>query len=173
MSEIAPDTKDWTWVLERPCPECGLDTTTIAPSSVARLLRENADSWDEVLRNGPDVRARSRPDRWSPLEYGCHVRDVLILGNERIARMLNEDDPALDNWDQDATAIEKDYGSSDPTIVADQLVAAARLLSDRLDGVTGSDWDRMATRSDGARFSVATFARYEIHDPVHHLMDVR
>jgi hypothetical protein len=23
---IVPDTKDWTWVLDRPCPECGLDT---------------------------------------------------------------------------------------------------------------------------------------------------
>jgi hypothetical protein len=23
---IIPDTKDWTWVLDRPCPECGLDT---------------------------------------------------------------------------------------------------------------------------------------------------
>ena len=22
---IVPDTKDWTWVLERPCPECGLN----------------------------------------------------------------------------------------------------------------------------------------------------
>ena len=22
---ITPDTKDWTWVLERPCPECGFE----------------------------------------------------------------------------------------------------------------------------------------------------
>lgn len=22
--QIVPDTKDWTWVLERPCPECGV-----------------------------------------------------------------------------------------------------------------------------------------------------
>jgi hypothetical protein len=22
---ITPDTKDWTWVLERACPECGFD----------------------------------------------------------------------------------------------------------------------------------------------------
>ena len=26
---ITPDDKDWTWVLERPCPECGFDTRTI------------------------------------------------------------------------------------------------------------------------------------------------
>jgi hypothetical protein len=27
-------------------------------------------------------------------------------------------------------------------------------------------------RSDGARFTVASFARYMVHDPIHHLYDV-
>jgi len=32
---IEPDTKDWTWVLERPCPECGFDATAIAVTELA------------------------------------------------------------------------------------------------------------------------------------------
>src|SRR5665647_2684362 len=24
LGRIEPDTKDWTWVLQRPCPECGM-----------------------------------------------------------------------------------------------------------------------------------------------------
>ncbi|PVY29285.1 hypothetical protein C7458_10631 [Williamsia muralis] len=27
---IVPDTKNWTWVLERPCPDCGFDPSEIA-----------------------------------------------------------------------------------------------------------------------------------------------
>jgi hypothetical protein len=27
---IIPDTKDWTWVLHRPCPECGFTVETFA-----------------------------------------------------------------------------------------------------------------------------------------------
>lgn len=27
---IVPDTKDWTWVLERACPECGFDASSFA-----------------------------------------------------------------------------------------------------------------------------------------------
>ena len=27
---IEPDTKDWTWVLERPCPECGFDASSVS-----------------------------------------------------------------------------------------------------------------------------------------------
>jgi hypothetical protein len=39
--------------------------------------------------------------------------------------------------------------------------------------VGGTDWSRTGARSDGARFTVDSFARYMIHDPVHHLHDVR
>jgi hypothetical protein len=46
---ITPDTKDWTWVLHRPCPECGLDTTSFDRDEVASLLRTNAAAWQDVL----------------------------------------------------------------------------------------------------------------------------
>jgi len=38
--------------------------------------------------------------------------------------------------------------------------------------VTGAQWRRTGNRSDGASFTVETFARYFVHDPVHHLYDV-
>jgi hypothetical protein len=31
---IVPDTKDWTWVLERPCPECGFDASGVRRDEV-------------------------------------------------------------------------------------------------------------------------------------------
>ena len=55
-----PDDKDWTWVLERPCPECGFDASTLDPSAVADLVRSNASDWQRVLA-GPDVRRRPAP----------------------------------------------------------------------------------------------------------------
>jgi len=38
--------------------------------------------------------------------------------------------------------------------------------------VAGDQWARSGRRSDGASFTVETFARYFVHDPVHHLYDV-
>lgn len=35
---ITPDTKDWTWVLERPCPECGFDTQGFAVEAVPGMI---------------------------------------------------------------------------------------------------------------------------------------
>jgi hypothetical protein len=38
--------------------------------------------------------------------------------------------------------------------------------------VSGDQWRRPGNRGDGSRFTVESFARYFIHDPVHHLYDV-
>ncbi|MGE3835206.1 MAG: DinB family protein, partial [Acidimicrobiia bacterium] len=37
---IVPETKSWTWVLDRPCPECGFDASTCPPAAVAELTRD-------------------------------------------------------------------------------------------------------------------------------------
>jgi hypothetical protein len=41
---ITPDTKDWTFVLERTCPECGFDVQTFPREQVASMIRENAET---------------------------------------------------------------------------------------------------------------------------------
>jgi DinB superfamily len=168
---IVPDTKDWTWVLREPCPECRFDGSTFPANAVPRTLRDNALAWQDVLA-GPQVSVRPAPDRWSDLEYGCHVRDVFCLYDERLHLMLTDDDARFANWDQDATAVEGRYGEQDPATVAAELLEAGNALAASLDEVQGAQWDRTGARSDGAQFTVDSFARYLVHDAVHHLWDV-
>jgi hypothetical protein len=168
---ITPDGKDWTWVLERRCPECGFEASSFERELIASMILTNAAQWQRVLR-APNVRQRPSDNVWSPLEYGCHVRDVYRIYDARLERMLTEDNPQYANWDQDATAVDDDYGGQDTGTVADELVIAAARIATRFDGVKGSQWSRRGTRSDGANFTVETFARYLIHDPIHHLWDV-
>lgn len=87
--------------------------------------------------------------------------------------MLDEDDPLYPNWDQDASAVADRYNEQDPVVVADELIAAAADLAAEFERLDDDQWARRGRRSDGASFTVATFARYLIHDPVHHLFDVR
>ena len=168
---VPGDDKDWTWVLDEACPECGFDTRDVDPPQVADLIRVNAAAWLAVLGRS-DVRRRPRPDTWSPLEYACHVRDVFELYDYRLSLMLTEDGPTFPNWDQDVTAVEKQYAQDDPSTVGPAINANAEQLAARFDSVASDQWDRTGLRSDGARFTVATFSRYLIHDPVHHLWDV-
>jgi hypothetical protein len=176
---IQPDTKDWTWVLVRPCPECGFDTRSLSGPEVPGLIRNVSDAWGQVLGGGdpdasgrPGIGARLSPHRWSPLEYGCHVRDVLRLGDARLQLMLIQADPAFPNWDQDRTASDANYAGQDPASVATGIAAAAERFADDLERLAPDGWSRRGHRSDGATFSVEAFARYVAHDPVHHLADV-
>jgi len=171
---IVPDGKDWTWVLERPCPDCGFDAASFPATEVSGLVLRVASAWLAVLADRPDdeVRRRPAPDRWSTLEYACHVRDVFRLFDERLRLMLTEDAPRYPNWDQDATAVEDHYAEQDPAQVVADLAAGAARIAARFATVSGAQWGRTGFRSDGAQFTVDTFARYFVHDPVHHIWDV-
>jgi hypothetical protein len=171
---ILPDTKDWTWVLERPCPECGFDATALAREQIAPTILANAAAWQPILAEPAErLRHHSRDDRWSPLEYACHVRDVFRLYDYRLHLMLDVDNPTFPNWDQDVTAVEERYGEQDPAAVGPELVTAAQTLAVSFAQVNDEVWARRGLRSDGANFSVDTFGRYMIHDPIHHLYDVK
>lgn len=170
--QIEPDTKDWTWVLERPCPECGFAAGGVAGATVPALVRAYALRWAEALRR-PDAATRPAPGTWSPLEYACHVRDVCEVMRGRAELMLAEDNPTFPNWDQDATAVEERYGEQDPSVVAAQLGAAADAVARVFAGVSGEQWSRRGLRSNGSSFSVETLAQYFVHDVAHHLHDVR
>jgi hypothetical protein len=168
---ITPDTKDWTWVLERACPECGFEAAVFPREQVGEMLRQNAARWPLLLAR-PKVRERPSDDRWSALEYACHVRDVFQLYEQRLVMMLEEDDPGYPNWDQDEAALEDRYSEQDPMDVTDELQVAADRLAFRFDALRIDQWERTGTRSDGAHFTVESFARYLIHDPIHHVHDV-
>jgi hypothetical protein len=169
--DIRPDTKNWTWVLQRRCPECGFDASTVSGRDVAGLLRQTAAAWPAVLRRD-DVGVRPNPTTWSALEYGAHVRDVCRIFAARLALMLENDEPRFADWNQDTTAVAGRYGEQDPPTVASELTAAADVLTAAFEAVPEDGWARKGLRSDGSEFTVETLARYFIHDPVHHPHDV-
>lgn len=168
---ITPDTKNWTWVIQKPCPECGFDASTFEARDVPALLRANARAWPAAI-DLPDVRVRPDDATWSPLEYAAHVRDVFRLYDHRLGLMLTEDDPLYPNWDQDETAVAEKYNEQDPAIVVADLVAAGEAVADSFAAVPDDQWQRTGRRSDGVGFTVETLSKYFVHDPTHHLWDV-
>jgi hypothetical protein len=168
---ITPDTKDWTWVLETPCADCGYDASTVDPASIGNRTRAAIPRWQAVLER-PDARTRPSQDVWSPTEYAAHVCDVFAIFDGRLQLMLSADDAAFANWDQDVTAIEGRYAEQDPADVSGRLAESGATIADRFDRVDGNQWERTARRSDGAVFTTRTFGRYFLHDVEHHLHDV-
>lgn len=167
-----PDDKDWTWVLSRPCPECGFVPDTCESREFGEMFRINAERWAAVLER-PEAPVRPAERTWSPLEYASHVRDVHRIFADRVVLMLEAENPQFPNWDQDATALASDYASQDPAVVAAELAEAAGHVASLYDEVGGDQWTRLGTRSNGSVFTVDSLGRYHLHDDVHHLWDVR
>jgi hypothetical protein len=170
---ITPDTKNWTWVLQRPCPECGFAAGAIAREEIPALLRANAEGWRRRFaeNDAEQIRTRSEPAKWSPLEYACHVRDCNQVYLGRVALMLEQDDPQYANWDQDATAVDEKYGEQDPDAVITALVDTTDEIAAKFESVSEDEWERAGHRGDGSDFTIESLARYFVHDPIHHLWD--
>ena len=120
---IVPDTKNWTWILE----------TTMRRVRVRRphrrAVRRRADGaratsreWQRVLAAGSTCGPTTQT--WSPLEYGCHVRDVFRIMTTRVDLVVAEPDPLFPNWDQDGDPVEAAYDTQDPARVAVELADA-------------------------------------------------
>lgn len=169
---IEPDTKNWTWVLDRRCPDCGFDPETVTAATLPDQLRDNVASWSAVLSRA-DVRIRPDESTWSPLEYGAHVRDVFRVFQARLDAMLTDNDPEFENWDQDAAAVASRYGEQNPAQVSAELITAGDALAGAFERVPAEAVSRTGRRSDGSRFTVKTLGRYLLHDVVHHRWDVR
>ncbi|MFC6344595.1 DinB family protein, partial [Nocardioides hankookensis] len=169
---IEPDTKDWTWVLDQPCPECGFEAATVTVDRIPSVVRDNATTWEAVLTLD-DAAARPEPTTWSPLEYACHVRDVHRIFDLRVGLMLDQDDPTFANWDQDETALAERYAEQDPATVATELLDAAESVAERYESVPPGAWGRRGFRSNGSEFTVESIGLYHLHDIVHHAWDVR
>ena len=168
-----PDTKDWTWVLERPCPACGFDPATLVPDSIPRIVVEAAARFALALER-PDAGIRSSPRVWSIVEYGQHVADVLEVMTGRLRLILDSGGAgaSFDDWDQDAAAVEHEYWKANTHVTAILIKERAAAAAQAWGEPSGEQWGWPGLRSNGSTFTAASLGAYLVHDLMHHLHDV-
>ncbi|MDP9116074.1 MAG: DinB family protein [Actinomycetota bacterium] len=171
IEDPTPDDKDWTWVLQRSCPECGFDAQALDRTRIPALVAGVIARFEAALATD-DAARRPQPRVWSTLEYACHVRDVCAIFAERVRLMLAYDDPLFTNWDQDETARVQRYWERDRAEVARELGSAGGQIAACFEAIGADQWARSGRRSNGSIFTVDTLGRYFSHDLVHHLHDI-
>jgi len=160
-----------------PCEECGYRYELLDRAQILRALASLADEHRLILTSSPGERLRdhTRPGSWSLLEYGCHVRDVLRFQRERIALAQAEDVPRFGLMHRDERVSEEGYNGQDPSVVADEIVAAAHRLIDTLESLDEMGWLRTGIypRPTAAVRTVEWIGRWTAHELAHHLFDQR
>ncbi|MDN6357917.1 MAG: DinB family protein [Yaniella sp.] len=167
--EVPGDDRDWTFVIDQGCTECGFQP--FPPNQMGDRLRSAAERWRPVLERAG---ATQRPEEqtWSPVEYACHVRDMITVLQQRVEAMLSQRNPDLEDLEGDAEAVRRGYWRADSQTVLAELTQNAQLTADLMDTVEGQQWELPGRRSDGFEFTIATLCLYIGHEMEHHLYDV-
>lgn len=108
------------------------------PVDIARLVDD---------RSLEELRRPSQDGGWGVVEILSHLQDWEQITHDRVWRMLDEERPALEEYDDSLWAIEHEYSSKDPFEVARRFTALREQMVERLRGLDEAAWRRMADLS--------------------------
>jgi hypothetical protein len=159
-----------------PCARCGFDYQLDAAETASTAISVGAGQLADLLtRTDIDLRTRRAPDLWSPLEYGCHVRDVLLEQRERVLAARRTDRPTIEPMGRDERVEHDGYAAQDSAAVARQLRDAAAMFVNDLARLQPDEWERTLMYNYPVEMerSLRWVAEHTEHEVQHHLLDVR
>lgn len=158
------------------CKECGFDYDLAQAPDAAAAIAAGATEFASMLTGGGvDVRTRRDPAVWSPQEYGCHLRDMLLVQRERVLAARRRYRPSFEPMGRDERVDHDGYAQQKPDAVASQLTMAAQLFAGVLDRLGPDDWDRGVVYNYPyqSERSLRWVAVHTVHEVRHHLLDAR
>ena len=156
------------------CRSCGLAYTDVDVATAPAQLAGLVGAFERAVRAVPvEVLARRpEPSVWSPAEYACHVRDVLMVYTIRLHRARREDRPALEPMYNDLRARRFGYRYADVSAILAQARAAADGLTAEIARLRPDDWSRTVTRLPGEERTARWLVRQALHEVRHHTVDI-
>lgn len=129
----------------------------LTPWRLLRSLRKNPvilqglikDVWQDQAR-----RFKDGPDGWSIVQIVSHLRDLEEIYYRRALRMVNEDEPVLEGFDQEEMARQGDYINQILTKVFGELVEKRRRTLLFFNGLTAEQWQRTGIHPEAGKITL-------------------
>jgi hypothetical protein len=169
------DTHDSPIEVER-CRECGFEYDLSTSMAAAAAIVEGVDEVTGLLTGSDiDLGERRTPATWSPLEYACHLRDVLLVQRERVLAARRLDRPTCVPMGRDERVEDDGYREQGVIDVARQLTDAAGLFANVLSRLDEDAWERTLIYNypEPSERSLRWVAVHTEHEVRHHLQDIR
>lgn len=157
------------------CAECGFAYDLASPHAAESISEGAAEFAAMLTASTARPHIRRVPTVWSLLEYGCHLRDMLLVQRERVLAARRRQHVLCEPMGRDERVEHDGYGQQDPADVARQLTMAAHLLANVLARLAPGDWDRTVvyTYPHRTERSLRWVAAHTVHEVRHHLLDGR
>ena len=115
------------------------------------------------------LRRRPAPGEWAIIEVVAHLADTEERALARVRRMLAEQDPELEPFDQEALAQERRYLDLD---LEGELARLEQLRRDHLavlDALDGPGWERSGRHGEHGELTVELYETHVAAEEVDHL----
>jgi hypothetical protein len=133
-------------------------------AAVPVILRRLRDRFD-----AESLKRRPSPDEWAAVEVVAHLADGEEWALRRVKRMLAEDEPELEPFDQAALAVERRYLELDADT---ELARFERLRSEHLAILSALDdagWKRVGIHGEHGRMTIELYESHVAAEEVDHL----
>ena len=133
------------------------------------LIDQYRDGYNEVVRNLEGFPANSFtahpiPRKWSAAEILHHLADSETTSGLRLRRLLVEDHPLIQGYDQDAYAARLNYNQRDVGPALEAFRSARSTTAQLFDSMTDEDWLREGTHSESGSYTVEDWLKiYAAH----------
>jgi len=115
-----------------------------------------------------DLKRRPRPEKWSAHEHACHMALVEPLWAARLERIVAEDNPLIVSYEPDSDEPPERLLGLDLDEALASYERGRRTLTERLEVLSPADWERGASNTAHARYSLFLMCRHAaLHDMVH------
>ncbi|HZI18578.1 MAG TPA: DinB family protein [Pyrinomonadaceae bacterium] len=141
----------------------------MTPKERAELISRYKGGYDEVLESlggftDEELSARPLPGKWTAREIVHHLADSEMTSAVRLRKLLAEESPQIQGYDQDAFAERLGYNGRPVGPALDALRAARATTAQLLDSMTDEDWSRAGTHSESGRYGAEDWLRiYAAH----------
>ena len=154
-----------------------------APESIAKLeVRDAVERYAadagvplEAIFGLDSEQLRSRPveGTWSIQEIVVHLMDTDLIAAYRMKRIIAEDQPTWDTYDENAFAARLFYNEVDAVTAAEVFRLNRRCFSSILRKLPVGAFDRIAHHPDIGEVSLSHLLRLYIHHLEHHMRFLR
>jgi hypothetical protein len=150
----------------------------MTPEERQSLIEQYADGYTEVVKSlegFPENRLTAHPieGKWSACEIVQHLADSEMTSAIRIRKLIAQERPAIESYDQEAFAERLKYNERDIEPALEALRGARSSTSQLLRMMTEEDWKREGSHPEHPKYTAEDWLRIYAAHAHNHAAQIR
>jgi len=149
--------------------------TTEERQQLIAQYKAGADEVNAALEGFPQDKLNAHPidGKWSAAEIVHHLGDSETTSGLRLRRLLSEDHPLIQGYDQDVYAKELRYNEREMGPSLDLFRSTRACTAQLFDFMTDEDWRREGTHSESGSYSAEDWLKIYAAHAHNHAAQIR